>query len=60
VLGASLLLVVSRSLLRQQLVLTPAPLLPCSWSKFSAGFTIGGLSGVAWAYVCTQILPYYQ
>ena len=30
------------------------------WSNFSAGWAVGGLSGVAWAYVCTQILPYYQ
>ena len=30
------------------------------WSKFAAGWTVGGLSGVAWGYVCTQILPYYQ
>lgn len=29
------------------------------WSKFGAGFAVGGLSGVAWGYVCTQILPYY-
>ena len=30
------------------------------WSNFGAGFAVGGLSGVAWAYVCTQILPYYS
>ena len=30
------------------------------WSKFAAGWAVGGLSGVAWGYVCTQILPYYQ
>lgn len=30
------------------------------WGKFGAGFAVGGLSGVAWGYVCTQILPYYQ
>lgn len=30
------------------------------WSKFTAGWLVGGLSGVAWAYVCTQILPYYS
>lgn len=30
------------------------------WSEFAAGFTIGGISGVAWAYICTQILPYYS
>lgn len=33
---------------------------PCSWNDFTAGFTVGGLSGVAWGYICTQILPYYQ
>lgn len=32
----------------------------CSWQKFAGGFTTGALSGVAWGYVCTQILPYYQ
>jgi photosystem I subunit 11 len=30
------------------------------WSGFTAGWLVGGLSGVAWAYVCTQILPYYS
>ncbi|KAF5840021.1 photosystem I reaction center subunit XI [Dunaliella salina] len=30
------------------------------WAKFAAGFTVGGLSGVAWAYILTQILPYYS
>jgi len=30
------------------------------WQNFAAGWTVGGLSGVAWGYVCTQILPYYQ
>ncbi|PNH10410.1 Photosystem I reaction center subunit XI, chloroplastic [Tetrabaena socialis] len=29
------------------------------WSEFAAGFLVGGEAGVAWAYVCTQILPYY-
>ena len=28
------------------------------WSNFTAGWLVGGLSGVAWAYVLTQILPY--
>jgi hypothetical protein len=28
-----------------------------SWGNFTAGFLVGGLSGVAWGYVCTQILP---
>eukprot|EP00887_Chlorella_sp_A99_P000252 scaffold13.g252.t1 len=30
------------------------------WSKFSAGFLVGGLSGAAWGYVLTQVLPYYS
>ncbi|GLI58970.1 hypothetical protein VaNZ11_000757 [Volvox africanus] len=30
------------------------------WAEFAAGFLIGGEAGVAWAYVCTQILPYYS
>lgn len=30
------------------------------WSGFTAGWLVGGLGGVAWAYVCTQILPYYS
>lgn len=30
------------------------------WAEFAAGFTVGGEAGVAWAYVCTQILPYYS
>ena len=30
------------------------------WSAFTSGFLTGGLSGVAWAYVCTQVLPYYN
>ena len=30
------------------------------WAKFAAGFAVGGLSGVAWGYICTQILPYYS
>ncbi|KAK9832476.1 hypothetical protein WJX81_000045 [Elliptochloris bilobata] len=29
------------------------------WQKFAAGWTVGGLSGVAWAYILTQTLPYY-
>lgn len=24
------------------------------WSSFSAGFLVGGLSGCAWGYICTQ------
>ena len=27
----------------------------CSWNNFTAGFAVGGLSGVAWAYICTQV-----
>jgi photosystem I subunit 11 len=30
------------------------------WNEFTAGFTVGALSGVAWAYACTQFLPYYS
>ena len=30
------------------------------WSSFTAGWLVGGLSGVAWAYVLTQVLPYYS
>ncbi|KIY98480.1 Photosystem I reaction center subunit XI [Monoraphidium neglectum] len=30
------------------------------WSGFTAGWLVGGLSGVAWAYILTQILPYYS
>ncbi|KAG2452577.1 hypothetical protein HYH02_002814 [Chlamydomonas schloesseri] len=30
------------------------------WAEFAAGFLVGGEAGVAWAYVCTQILPYYS
>lgn len=26
-----------------------------SWSGFSAGWTVGGLSGVAFAYILTQV-----
>lgn len=29
------------------------------WNGFAAGWTVGGLSGVAWAYILTQTLPYY-
>ena len=27
------------------------------WSGFTAGWLVGGLGGVAWAYVCTQVGP---
>ena len=30
------------------------------WNKFTAGFAVGGLSGAAGGYVCTQLLPYYS
>jgi len=30
------------------------------WAGFTSGWTVGGLSGVAWAYICTQILPFYS
>jgi hypothetical protein len=30
------------------------------WSNFTSGFLVGGVSGVAWAYICTQILPFYS
>ena len=30
------------------------------WSSFSAGFFVGGLSGVGWAYLLTLTLPYYS
>ncbi|KAK3273558.1 hypothetical protein CYMTET_18207 [Cymbomonas tetramitiformis] len=30
------------------------------WNGFSSGWLVGGLSGVAWAYLLTQTLPYYS
>lgn len=30
------------------------------WAKFTSGWLVGGISGVAWAYILTQILPYYS
>lgn len=30
------------------------------WADFTSGFAVGGLSGVAWAYILTQVLPYYS
>ena len=30
------------------------------WQKFTAGWFVGGLSGVAWAWILTQTLPYYR
>lgn len=41
--------------------MSPDPLQTADgWSNFAAGFAVGGLSGVAWGYICTQILPYYS
>eukprot|EP00798_Chlamydomonas_sp_ICE-L_P023730 gene23730-9286_t len=30
------------------------------WNEFTAGHTLGGLSGAGFAYVLTQVLPYYS
>lgn len=30
------------------------------WEQFAAGWTIGGLGGVGYAYILSQILPYYS
>jgi photosystem I subunit 11 len=30
------------------------------WNGFSAGWLVGGLSGVVWCYILTQTLPYYN
>jgi len=30
------------------------------WASFTSGWLVGGLSGVAWSYVLTQVLPYYS
>ncbi|CAD7695915.1 unnamed protein product [Ostreobium quekettii] len=30
------------------------------WNEFTAGFFVGGLSGVAWGYLCTLFLPFYS
>nr|6IGZ_L Chain L, PsaL [Bryopsis corticulans] len=30
------------------------------WNEFTSGWLVGGLSGVAWAYLCTQFLPFYS
>jgi len=41
--------------------ITRDPLFSASgWSDFTAGWTVGGLAGVAWAYIMTQTLPYYS
>ena len=30
------------------------------WASFTSGWLVGGLSGVAWSYILTQVLPYYS
>jgi len=30
------------------------------WAKFTSCWLVGGLSGCAWGYLCTQFLPLYQ
>lgn len=30
------------------------------WSNFASGWVVGGLSGVAYCYLCTQLFPYYN
>ena len=30
------------------------------WEEFTSGFLIGGLSGVLYSYICTQLLPLYS
>jgi len=30
------------------------------WEEFTSGFLVGGLSGVLYAYICTQLLPLYS
>lgn len=30
------------------------------WAQFASGWLVGGLSGSVFAYILTQILPYYQ
>lgn len=30
------------------------------WANFTSGWLVGGLSGVAWSYILTQVLPYYN
>ena len=46
------------------LVVVPSPLSrhrpAFRWSQFSSGWLVGGLSGVAWSYILTQVLPYYS
>merc|ERR1712054_141117 len=49
----------SKTLTGRTIISDPAKT-PEGWSKFSAGFLFGGLSGVAWAYIMTQTLPFYS
>merc|ERR1712124_209987 len=30
------------------------------WSEFTSGWVVGGLSGVLYCYMCTQLFPYYS
>merc|ERR1711937_862254 len=30
------------------------------WSEFTSGWVVGGLSGVLYCYICTQVFPYYS
>merc|ERR1712087_671199 len=30
------------------------------WAKFTSGWVVGGLSGVMYCYLCTQLFPYYK
>merc|ERR1719171_22566 len=30
------------------------------WEEFTSGFLVGGLSGVLYLYICTQLFPYYS
>merc|ERR1719265_397810 len=30
------------------------------WANFASGWVVGGLSGVLYCYLCTQIFPYYN
>merc|ERR550514_2606539 len=30
------------------------------WANFTSGWLVGGLSGVAYCYLCTQLFPYYN
>merc|ERR1719247_4021964 len=40
---------------------TKDPLQPKQgWEEFTSGFLVGGLSGVLYLYICTQLFPYYS